>query len=93
MTDSAEPSGKKWFERYRPDGSMEPHVAIADDGSIVILDNGWAASCKDGKWHNRIMFQHDQLAEFTPLTDPEEIYRLLAQAQDAVGGSRKDVPG
>jgi hypothetical protein len=80
-------SEKRWFDRTRPDGSPEPHVTVAEDGSILILDNGWAASYKDGMWSNKIMFEHDQLAEFTPVEDQQEIYRLLAIARDALGSS------
>lgn len=84
-------SGKEWFERKRADGSMEPHVTVSDDGCILILDNGWAASFKDGNWTNKIVFSHDQLAEFTPVADQKEIYRILSLAQSALKSSYLDV--
>jgi hypothetical protein len=77
-------SEKKWFERTRPDGGMEPHVTVSDDGCILVLDSGWAASFKDGKWTNKIMFEHDELSEFTPVTDQKEIYRILSVAREAL---------
>jgi len=48
-------------------GKPEPAVARADNGEISIIDaDGWAASFKNGKWYSGILWQHLQLAEFSP---------------------------
>jgi hypothetical protein len=75
-----------WFRRFRPDGRMEPHVSIGDGGRMLVLDDdGWAASFKDGLWHDGILFSHEQLADFTPVQDQDEIYRLFGEARAALG--------
>ena len=74
-----------WFRRFRPDGRMEPHATRGDNGEILILDDGWAASFKDGRWHEKILFLHEQIAEFSPVQDRDEIYRLVAEARKALG--------
>jgi len=79
-----------WYERRRPDGRMEPLVTRGDNGEIVILDNGWVACCKDGQWHNKVLFSFDQMAEFTPVPRRDEIYRLLNEARAALGLQRED---
>ena len=80
------PEGLPWFRRFRSDGRMEPHVTRGDEGEILIIDgDGWAASLKNGEWHDGILFAHEQVAEFTPVQDRNEIYRLFAQARTALG--------
>ncbi len=76
-----------WFRRFRPDGRMEPHATRGDNGEILILDYGWAASFKDGRWHQGIQFFHEQIAEFSPVQDQAEIYRLVEEAHKALGAS------
>jgi hypothetical protein len=63
---------------------MEPTVGRGEDGSIFILDNGWAASFKDGEWTERLLFSHNQISEFSPVKDRAEIYRILGEAHDAL---------
>jgi len=67
-----------WFERYRPDGRLEPYVTRGDNGEIVIIDDGWVACFKDGHWHDKVLFFHEQMAEFTPVQNRDEVYRLAA---------------
>jgi hypothetical protein len=74
-----------WFRRLRPDGRMEPHATRGDNGELLVLDGGWAASFKNGAWHGGILFFHEQLAEFSPVQNRDEIYRLLNQARTALG--------
>jgi hypothetical protein len=74
-----------WFRRTRPDGSPEPHATRGDNGDILILDDRWAASLKDGRWHDGIRFSHQEVAEFTPVQKRREIYRLVGQARRALG--------
>jgi hypothetical protein len=75
-----------WFRRFRSDGRMEPHVTRGEKGEILIIDDdGWAASFKNGEWHDGILFAHEQIAEFTPVKDRDEIYRLFGQARTALG--------
>jgi len=72
-----------WFRRFGPDGKPEPAVARGDNGEISIIDaDGWAASFKNGKWYSGILWQHLQLAEFSPERD--EVYRLYNKARAAV---------
>jgi len=80
----------RWFERFRPDGRSEPHVARSDTGEIAVLDDGWFAYFKDGKWHDKISLFHEQLAEFTPVEDRDEVYRLFNEARAAFGLERED---
>ncbi len=74
-----------WFRRFRADGRMEPLAARGDNGEILILDEGWAASFKDGRWQEGIVFSHDQIAAFSPVQEQAEIYRLLDEARKALG--------
>jgi len=64
---------------------MEPLVTRGDIGEIVILDNGWVACFKDGQWHDKVLFFHDQMAEFTPVSSRDEVYRLFNEARAALG--------
>jgi hypothetical protein len=66
---------------------MEPHATRGDGGKILILDEGWAASFKDGRWHDGILFSHLEVAEFNPVQDRDEIYRLLDDARTALGAT------
>ena len=78
--------GLAWFRRFRSDGRMEPHATRGDNGEILIIDDdGWAASLKNGAWHDGILFSHEQIAEFTPVQNCDEIYRLFDQARAALG--------
>jgi 5,5'-dehydrodivanillate O-demethylase len=80
------PDNLPWFRRFRSDGRMEPHVTRGDEGEFLIIDDdGWAASFKNGEWHDGIVFAHEQIAEFTPVQDRNEIYRLFGQARTALG--------
>jgi hypothetical protein len=84
--DAKDSADLPWFRRLRPDGRMEPHATIGDNGEIVIIDSdGWAASLKDGKWKDGILFVHEKMAEFSPVQDRDEIYRLLDRARTALG--------
>jgi hypothetical protein len=74
-----------WYERRRLDGRMEPHVTRGDNGEIVVLDNGWVACFKDGQWHDKILFFFDQMAEFTPVSNRDEVYRVFNEARAALG--------
>jgi hypothetical protein len=74
-----------WYERRRPDGRMEPLVTRGDNGEIVIQDNGWVACFKDGQWHDKVLFFHEQMAEFTPVPSRDEVYRLFNEARAALG--------
>ena len=57
-----------------------PHTARGDYGEILILDaDGWAPPSKNGEWHHGILFFHDQIAEFSPVENRDEIYRLYAE--------------
>jgi hypothetical protein len=82
--ESKSPDDEPWFRRFRADGRMEPLVARGDNGEILILDEGWAASLKNGVWQEGIAFSHDQIAEFSPVQKREEIYRLLEEAKAAL---------
>lgn len=66
--------------------AMEPLISISDRDEVLILDNGWAASYKDGVWHKGFLFTHEYLAEhFSPLWNREEAQRLLDDARAALG--------
>ena len=80
----------RWFERCRPDGRPEPHVTRGDGGEIAVFDVGWVAYYKDGQWHDKITLFHEQLAEFTPIEDRAEVYRLFNEARVALGLERED---
>ncbi len=75
----------RWFERVRPDGRPEPHVTRGDNGEIAVFDGGWVACFKNGQWHDKIPLFHEQLAEFTPVQDRDEVYRLFNEARVALG--------
>jgi len=40
---------------------------------------------KDGRWRKNASPYHEQLAEFTPVQDRDEIYRLFNEARAAFG--------
>jgi len=62
--------------------AMKPSISVSDRGEVLILDNGWTASYKDGVWHAGVLFQHEYIAEnFRVSTDPGEEQRLLAEAR------------
>jgi hypothetical protein len=84
-------SGKlRWFERFRADGRPEPHVTRGDNGEIAVIDTGWVALFKDGRWSDTMSLFHEQLAEFAPVEDRDEIYRLYNEARAALGLSREE---
>ena len=88
--DDKAPAELPWFRRFLPDGKIEPHVAIGDNGEMMIIDgDGWAASFKDGTWSDGIVFGHEQIAEFSPVQKRDDIYRLLDQARAALGSGGK----
>jgi hypothetical protein len=75
-----------WFQRLGPDGKAEPLVARGDKGEILVLEaGGWAASFQNNEWHNGILFSHEYLAGFSPVTAREEVYRLYNQARALLG--------
>jgi hypothetical protein len=81
-----DPDELPWFQRFRADGRIEPHVARGDNGEIVVIDDGgWAASFRGGAWHPDILFHFDQMAEFTPVQKRAEVYRLFNEARVALG--------
>jgi hypothetical protein len=81
-----DPKDLPWFRRFRADGRMEPHVARGDNGEVVVIDDGgWAASFQNGTWHDGILFQHLQMADFTPVQERDEVYRLFNEARVALG--------
>jgi hypothetical protein len=81
-----DPKDVPWFRRFRADGRMEPHVARGDKGEIVIIDDdGWAASFQNDVWQEGILFQHLLMAEFTPVQERDEVYRLFNEARMAFG--------
>jgi hypothetical protein len=81
------PDDVPWFRRFRADGRLEPHAARGDNGEIIVLDghDGWAASFKNGAWQEGLGYQHLQIAEFTPVQERGEIYRLFNEARIALG--------
>lgn len=86
MQDQDDPADAiPWFRRTMSDGTQEPHATRGDNGEILILDDGWAASFKEGKWHDGIRFSHEEVAEFTPVQKRREILRLVEQARRALG--------
>jgi hypothetical protein len=86
MQDQDDPADAiPWFRRTMPDGNPEPHATRGDNGEILILDDGWAASFKNGTWHDGIRFSHEEVAEFTPVQKRQEIYQLVEQARRALG--------
>jgi hypothetical protein len=79
-----EMSEEPWFKRTFPDGKMEPHVALGENGTVLIMDgDGWAASFRDGKWSEGILFSHDQIADFAPVQSRQEIFQYLIRAREA----------
>jgi hypothetical protein len=81
-----DPDDVPWFKRFRADGRIEPLVARGDNGEIVVIgDDGWAASFKNGAWHAGILFAHLQIAEFSPVQKRDEVYRLFNEARVALG--------
>ena len=80
----------KWFERVRPDGRPEPHVSRGDNGEIAVMDDGWFVLFKNGRWRTDAPLYHEQLAEFTPVQDRDEVYRLFNEARAAFGLSREE---
>jgi len=74
-----------WFRRFRSDGRMEPVVGRGDDGEIAVLDKDWVASFKNGKWHETMLFSHLEFAEFSPVQDRGEVYRLYNESRAAFG--------
>jgi len=64
---------------------MEPTVAVADDGRIFVLDNGWAASFKNGERTEALLFSADAMVDdFEPVRASEEVYKIVEQAKKAL---------
>ena len=40
---------------------------------------------KDGKWHPSMLFSHLEFAEFSPVKERDEVYRLCREAREALG--------
>ena len=79
-------SEEPWFKRTLPDRKMEPHVALEENGNALIMGgDGWAASFRDGKWSEGILFSHDQIADFTPVQSRRDIFQYLIRAREALG--------
>ena len=71
-----------WFRRVKPDGSPAACAFFGVKGEFVVLDDGWAASFRDGKWHPNLLFSHEQMAEFWPVQSKDEVERLLKEARE-----------
>jgi hypothetical protein len=82
----------RWFERLRPDGRPEPSVTRGDNGEIAVFHSGWVAFFKNGQWHDEITLFHEQLAEFTPVQERDEVYRLFNEARVALGLEPEEPP-
>jgi hypothetical protein len=50
-------------------------------GWIVVLDQGRAASYRDGRWQPGVAFQSRTILEFDQVLDPDERARILAEAE------------
>jgi hypothetical protein len=51
----------------------------------MVLDDGFGASFKNGRWVPRLLFSADELKDnFFPVEDPEEVATLLRAARTAV---------
>lgn len=61
-----------------------------DNGEIAVIDDGWIAFYKDGMWHDKFSLFHEQLAEYTPVQDRDEVYRLFNEARVALGLAPED---
>jgi hypothetical protein len=61
-------------------------VVKSDDGKkLMVLDHGYAASYKDGKWVGKALFNGYELGEhFTRVTDASEVQAILQEAQKHV---------
>jgi hypothetical protein len=75
-----------WFRRRRRDGRMTADAFKGDNNEVFVLDDGWAASFVDGRWHLGIKFSHEHMAEFTPIKNREESERLSNEAHAALVG-------
>lgn len=73
-----------WFRRTKPNGEMEPSVGMREDGSMFVLDNGRAASFRDGRWQDGVKFSHEEMAEFTPVRKAEDVSRVVASASNSL---------
>jgi hypothetical protein len=62
-------------------------VVKSDDGKkLMILDNGFAASFKDGKWVNKALFNGYELDQhFTTIQDASEADVIMKEAREALG--------
>jgi hypothetical protein len=65
-------------------------VVKSDDGKrIMILDNGFSASLKDGIWVNKALYDAYELDQhFSDVEDVAEVKALMAQAREALSGKR-----
>jgi bifunctional DNA-binding transcriptional regulator/antitoxin component of YhaV-PrlF toxin-antitoxin module len=79
-----------WFDRVRSKGGAAAHAARGDNGQALILDNGWAASLIEGRWREGIQFSHEQIADFSPVTDQAQVEGLASQARAALGQPAAD---
>ncbi|HEY7845118.1 MAG TPA: hypothetical protein VID30_15755 [Bradyrhizobium sp.] len=68
-------------------------MSRGDNGEIVVMDASWVAYFKDGVWNDNIPLYHEQLAEFTPVQDRDEVYRLYEEARAALGAKSKGGAG
>jgi len=46
-------------------------------------------SFKDGRWQEQILYPHLKIAEFSPVADRDEVYRIYEEARAALGLAQK----
>ncbi len=65
-------------------------VVKSDDGKrIMVLDNGFAASKKDGVWVQKALFNGYELdQEFSNIEDVAEASRIIEEAKSALSSDR-----
>lgn len=69
------------------DVPSKPFVVKSDDNTkFMILDQGFAASCIDGVWTEKALFNGYQLdQDFNQVDDPDEADKIIKNAKTFLG--------
>jgi hypothetical protein len=72
----------KWKKKG---GKAMARVLKSVDGKdILVMDSGFAASRKDGKWVSGSLYDHFEISEFRTVRDKAEADALLKEAHGAI---------
>jgi hypothetical protein len=73
---------------FMPDELMPSVSRDRELDAILIMDHGQWASRNRGAWHSGCRWSADSIRDFLAVTEPAEIFRLVDEADAALGNNR-----